>query len=130
VSRQSKYSRTVRVTSIKCRSSSTRNMRPASTTHLQSQNGSKWRSFEMPYQRLEMQILNLSKIVSLLEKAFLQNHKHATSGTGSKRKLSVGCPTEVMILLVSTSTFSSSNKRGNRSILRGAGPVRYSPSQW
>jgi hypothetical protein len=70
-------------------------MHPGSTTLLQSQSGSKWKSFEMPYQPLEIQIQNLSIIADLLEKRFRKNHKHAISGTGSKRKLSAGCPTEV-----------------------------------
>src|SRR2546425_10168592 len=55
VSRQSKYSRTVHVTSIKCRSSNTRCIHLGSATHLQSQSGSKWKNFEMPYQTLEVQ---------------------------------------------------------------------------
>src|SRR5712692_767200 len=62
VSMQSKYSRTVHVTSIKCRSSNTRFIHLDSATHLQSQIGSKWKSFEMPYQILEVQTPNLSVV--------------------------------------------------------------------
>src|SRR6266550_1025825 len=62
VSRQSKSSRTVHVTSIKCRSSNTPFIPLGSATHLQSQSGSKWKSFEMPYQILEIQIPNLSAV--------------------------------------------------------------------
>src|SRR5438552_2325334 len=52
VSKQSKSSRTVHGTSIKCSSSNTRFIHLGSATHLQSQSGSKWKSFEMPYQIL------------------------------------------------------------------------------
>src|SRR5437868_3756925 len=55
VCRRSKYSRTVHVTSIRCRLSNTRCMHLGSTIHLQSRSGSKWKSFEMPYQKLEVQ---------------------------------------------------------------------------
>lgn len=58
VSRRSKYSRTVHVTSIKCRSSNTRFIHLGSATHLQSQSGSKWKSFEMPCQILEVQTVS------------------------------------------------------------------------
>src|SRR6266436_5337915 len=59
VCRQSKYSRIVHVTSIRCRLSNTRCMLPGSAIHLQSQSGSKWKSFEMPYQKLEVQTTTL-----------------------------------------------------------------------
>src|SRR6266566_9474704 len=59
VSKQSKSSRTVHVTSIKCRSSHTQCMHLGSAIHLQSQSGSKWKSFEMPYQNLEIQTATL-----------------------------------------------------------------------
>src|SRR5947209_2467421 len=49
VSKQSKSSRTVHVTSIKCRSSTTHCIHLGSATHLQSLSGSKWKSFETPY---------------------------------------------------------------------------------
>src|SRR5437868_9980477 len=52
VSKQSKSSRTVHVTSIKCRSSNTQCIHLGSAIHLQSQSGSKWKNFEMPYQIL------------------------------------------------------------------------------
>src|SRR5438270_13537399 len=54
VSRQSKSSRTVHVTSIQCRSSNTPFIHLGSATHLRSQSGSKWKSFEMLYQILEV----------------------------------------------------------------------------
>src|SRR5258706_11034811 len=60
VSRQSKYSRTVRVTSIQCRSSHIRCIHLRWAAHLQSQSGSKWKSFEMPYQILEVRTPHLS----------------------------------------------------------------------
>src|SRR5229473_1293746 len=63
VSKQSKSSRTVHDTSIKCRSSNTRFIHLGSATPLQSQSGSKWKSFEMPYQILEVQIPNLSVVI-------------------------------------------------------------------
>src|SRR5579859_6871214 len=59
VSRQSKSSRTVHVTSIKCKSPNTRFIPLVSATPLQSQSGSKWKSFEMPYPILEVQTPNL-----------------------------------------------------------------------
>src|SRR5712692_8395708 len=62
VSRQSKSSRTVHVTSIQCRSSNTPFIHLGSATHLRSQSGSKWKSFEMPYQILEIQTPNLSVV--------------------------------------------------------------------
>src|SRR5712691_1563715 len=62
VSKQSKSSRTVHDTSIKCRSSNTRFIHLDSATHLQSQSGNKWKSFEMPYQILEVQTPNLSAV--------------------------------------------------------------------
>src|SRR5690349_1561902 len=52
VSRQRKSSRTVHGISIKCRSSNTRCILLGSATPLQSQSGSKWKSFAMPYQIL------------------------------------------------------------------------------
>src|SRR6266568_456758 len=54
VSRQSKSSRTAHVISIQCRSSNTRFIRLGLATHLQSQSGRKWKSFEMPYRILEV----------------------------------------------------------------------------
>src|SRR5712691_5843799 len=60
-SEPSKSSRTVHVTSIKCRSSNTRFIHLGSATHLQSQSGNKWKSFEMPYQILAVQTHDLRK---------------------------------------------------------------------
>src|SRR2546421_1536695 len=62
VSRQSKYFRTVHVTSIPCRSSNTRCIHLDSTTLLQSQSGNKWKSFEMHCQILKVQTPHLSRV--------------------------------------------------------------------
>src|ERR1700693_6042006 len=61
VSKQSKSSRTVHVTSIKCKSSNTRYIPLGSATPLQSPSGSKRKSFEMPYPILEVQTPTLSR---------------------------------------------------------------------